>query len=141
MKARGWEPAWSPGTPVIETTLQPGVKLNMIVDNATADAIKKGDPVTWGGWATFDSVNSAAVDMRQRSAIKNQFKPSENGPFYVVEMEVTKPLPSKLGFVGAQKDTGGTLRGGGTQIQFDTSIPGSDRGMFIKPISQPKPLN
>jgi hypothetical protein len=30
MKARGWEPAWSSGTPVIETILQPGTKVNMI---------------------------------------------------------------------------------------------------------------
>ena len=27
MKARGWEPAWSAGTPVIETTLQPARRL------------------------------------------------------------------------------------------------------------------
>jgi len=36
MQAGGWEPAWSPGTPVIETILQPGARVNMIVDKKTA---------------------------------------------------------------------------------------------------------
>ncbi len=51
MKARGWEPAWSPGTPVIETTLQPGTKVNMIVDEKTAQAIaeSKLDKIAPGG--------------------------------------------------------------------------------------------
>jgi filamentous hemagglutinin len=141
MKAKGWEPAWSPGTPVIETTLQPGTKVNMIVDAKTADAIKKGDPIIPGGWATFDDVNSVAVDMRQQAAITSQFKKPTDGPFYVIEMEITQPVTSNIGFVGKQTDTtGGLLRGGGTQVQFDEAIKGMDRNTFIKAISLPKPL-
>ena len=142
MKMRGWEPAWSPGTPVIETMLQPGTKVNMIVDAKTADAIKKGDQIIPGGWATFDSVNSTAVDMRQRAAITSQFKPTSGGPFYVVEMEITLPVKSNIGFVGKQTETTGSLlRGGGTQVQFDEAIKGVERNTFMKVISSPKPLN
>ncbi len=142
MKARGWEPAWSPGTPVIETMLQPGTKVNMIVDAKTADAIKKGDPITPGGWASFDSVNSVAGDMRQRAAITNQFKPDSDGPFYVVEMVITQPVKSNIGFVGKQtENTGELLRGGATQVQFDEAIKAADRNYFLKIISKPKLLN
>lgn len=144
MKARGWEPAWSPGTPVIETTLQPGTKVNMIVDAKTAEAIRRGrvDDVVPGGWATFDDVNSVAVDMRQKAAVTRNFKPASDGSFYVVEMEITKPVTSNIGFVGKQTDTtGGLLRGGSTQVQFDETIKGKDRHTFLKPVSTPKLLN
>ncbi len=142
MKARGWEPAWSPGTPVIETTLQPGTKVSMIIDAKTAEAIQKGDPFVPGGWATFDDVSSVAVDMRQKAAITNQFKKSIDGPFFVVEMEITKSVTSNVGFVGKQTDiTAGLLRGGGTQVQFDETIRGVDRSIFMRPTSLPKILN
>jgi len=143
MKARGWEPPWSPGTPVIEATLQPGTKVNMIVDAKTADAIaeRRMDVVVPGGWATFDDVKSVATDVRQRAAITSQFKPSTDGPFYVVEMEITQPVKSNVGFVGKQTETtGGSLRGGGTQVQFDEAIKGKDRQTFLKPVSVPKLL-
>ena len=141
MRARGWEPAWSPGTPVIEATLQPGTRVNMVVDAKTALAITQGDAFTPGGWATFDNVSSVAIDMRQRAAITNQFKPLSDGPFYVVEMEVTHPINSNIGFVGRQTDTTGSmLRGGGTQMQFDGAIQGSDRNNFLKVISEPTVL-
>lgn len=96
-------------------TLEPGTKLNMIVDAKTAEAIKDQLPFTPGGWATFDNVSSISTDMRQRTAITNQFKPSSDGPFYVVEMKITQPVKSNIGFSGKQTDTaGGTLCGGGT---------------------------
>lgn len=141
MKAHGWEPAWSPGTPVIEVLLQPGTKVNMIVDAKMADAIRKGDPIIPGGWGTFDSVSSVAGDMRQRAAITNQFKPVSDGPFYLIEMEVTQTIKSNIGFVGAQRETSSSLlRGGGTQIQFDEAINGADRNLFLKVSSGPKIL-
>jgi filamentous hemagglutinin len=141
MKARGWEPAWPPGTPVIETTLQPGTRVNMIVDAKTALAISRGDAITPGGWATFDTVSLQATDMRQRAAITNQFKPSSDGPFFVVEMEIIRPVNSIIGFVGKQADTtGSVLRGGGTQIQFDETIKGKDRNTFLKVTSEPEAL-
>ncbi len=141
MKARGWEPAWSPGTPVIETTLQPGTKVNMIVDAKAAQAIDVGDNFTLGGWATFDNATSLSTDMRQRAAITSLFKPSTDGPFYVVEMEVTSPIKSKIGFAGEQMDQNArTLRGGASQIHFDETIAGKDRHTFLKPVSEPRLL-
>lgn len=144
MRARGWEPAWSPGTPVIEATLQPGPRVNMIVDAKTAEAMRRGhvNDVVPGGWATFDEVKSVATDMRQQAAITSQFKPSSDGPFYLVEMEITQPVKSNIGFVGKQAEiAGGVLRGGGTQVQFDEAIRGKDRLNFMKPVSAPRPLN
>jgi filamentous hemagglutinin len=142
MKARGWEPAWSPGTPVIETILHPGTKVNMIVDVRTSDIIKKGDPLVLGAWATFDDVNLVATDMRQRMAIVSQFKPTTVGPFSVVEVEIIKPVKVNIGFVGRQLEpTGALLRGGGTQIHFDEAIIGGNRNTFLKIVSQPKIMN
>ncbi len=82
------------GAPVIETTLLLGTKVNMIVDAKTAQAIaeNKIEKVAPGGWATFDDVSTVAVDMRQRAAITTQFKNAADGPFYVVELEVSQPL-------------------------------------------------
>lgn len=141
MKARGWSPAWSPGTPVIETTLQPGTRVNMIVDAKTTDMIKKGDPIIPGAWATFDDIYSVASDMRQRTAILNQFKPVEAGPFSVIEMEIVKPISVHVGFVGKQVEpTGSLLLGGGTQIYFDGGINGGGRSSSMKIASQPRNL-
>ena len=79
--------------------------------------------------------------MRQRLAINSDFKPMSKGPFFVVEMEVTQPVKSNIGFVGGQTQSIGLLsRGGGTQIHFDESIKGDNRNLFIRPISQPKIL-
>jgi len=146
MKARGWEPAWSPGTPVIETTLQPGTKVNMIVDKATAEtiteAIRSGDfsVIKFGGWGTFDDLKSVSVDMRQKSAITRQFKPASTGPFYVVDLEVRKQVDVSLGFAGQQQDIATSLRGGVTQVEF--RIPATDkRNDYLKPASIPRKLD
>ncbi|MEJ7805798.1 MAG: hypothetical protein WKG03_07755 [Telluria sp.] len=138
MRVRGWEPAWSPGTPVVELALQPGTKVHMIIDAKTAESIKRGDDFTPGGWATFDDVSSISVDMRQRLAITGGFKNVKDGPFYVLEMEITRPVQSNIGFVGSQIDNGGRiLRGGGSQVQFDEAIPGHSRLSFMRPTGQP----
>jgi filamentous hemagglutinin len=114
----------------------------MIVDAKTAKAIENDKSFVPGGWATFDDVKSVAVDMRQKSAITKEFKNPNDGPFFVVEMEITQPIKSNIGFVGQQTDTtGGLLRGGGTQVQFDEAIKGIDRNSFLKPTALPKPLN
>ncbi|MCM0044458.1 MAG: hypothetical protein NBV65_07500 [Burkholderiaceae bacterium] len=144
MKARGWEPAWSPGTPVIETTLQPGTKVNMIVDAKTAQAISEGrtDKVALGSWVTFDDTQSLATDMRQRAAISSKFKAQWDGPFYVVEFEITQPLKSNVGFVGKQMESsGGMLRGGRTQVQIDEAVKSNERLQFMRPLGPPKQLN
>jgi filamentous hemagglutinin len=122
----------------------------MIVDKITADAINeavaKGDfsKVRLGGWATFDNVSSTAIDLRQKAAVTGEFKPSANGPFFAVELEVQKPLESNIGFAGAQinkeKLPDGTLinletvlRGGATQAEF--LIPATERIQYLKPTS------
>jgi filamentous hemagglutinin len=145
MKARGWEPAWSPGTPVIESLLEPGTKLKMIVDKNGAasitEAMRSGDfsGMKLGGWGTFDDIKTFSADMRQRAAITNQFKPVSSGPFYVVEVEVQKRLDANLGFAGQQQDIATSLRGGVTQVEF--LIPSiNKRGDYIKPVSTPKKL-
>jgi filamentous hemagglutinin len=113
----------------------------MIVDKKAAEAIKDQMPFVPGGWGTFDDIDSMSVDMRQRLAITSDFKPSSKGPFFTVEMEVTKPIRSSLGFVGGQTGTSGALsRGGSTQIQFDEFVKGDDRNSFLKPVSEPKIL-
>ncbi|WP_390623059.1 hypothetical protein ACEQUB_p00783 (plasmid) [Ralstonia syzygii] len=155
MAAKGWSPAWSPATPVVEGTLQPGTKMQMIVDEATAKQIKdvldagKSDfsKVRLGGWATFDDVGSVAVDMRQRAAITGEFKPNSSGPFFVVEIQVQKALNSNVGFAGAQvskeKLADGSvttlnsiLRGGASQAEF--LIPPAERTQYLRPVTPPK---
>ncbi len=145
MKARGLEPAWSLGTPVIEATIQIGTKFRIIVDKNSAaniaTAIRSGDfsSTRLGGWATFDAIESVSVDMRQKAAITTQFKPPSAGPFYVVELEVKKPFNANLGFAGPQSDTAAALRGGATQIEF--LIPSGDVKMdYLGPVSIPKKL-
>jgi filamentous hemagglutinin family protein len=150
MAAKGWSPAWSPATPVINGVIPTGTKVTMIVDKITADAINeavaKGDfsKVRLGGWATFDNVSSTAIDLRQKAAVTGEFKPSANGPFFAVELEVQKPLESNIGFAGAQinkeKLPDGTLinletvlRGGATQAEF--LIPATERIQYLKPTS------
>jgi filamentous hemagglutinin len=114
----------------------------MIAYRKSAEAIKDQLPFTPGGWATFDNVSSIATDMRQRAAITSQFKSNSEGPFYVVEMKIIAAVNSNIGFVGKQTESDGNLlRGGGKQIQFDDSINGMDRNSFLKPVSEPKPLN
>ncbi|WP_240435854.1 hemagglutinin repeat-containing protein [Ralstonia solanacearum] len=152
MAAKGWSPAWSPATPVVEGTLQPGTRMQMIVDADTADTLRKaavsGDysKVRLGGWATFDDVASTAVDLRQRAAVTGEFKPSRNGPFFVVELEVQKPFESNIGYAGSQVNKerlsgdavttlNTILRGGASQAEF--LIPPAERLKYLKPVTKP----
>ncbi|MFY9479353.1 MAG: hemagglutinin repeat-containing protein [Aquabacterium sp.] len=157
MTAKGWSPAWSTATSVINGDLSIGTKVNMIVDAPTAKLIERAiaqgsedfSQVRLGGWATFDDVSSTAIDLRQRAAVTGEFKPSTDGPFYVVELEVQKPLASNIGFAGSQinkeklsdgtiANLGTLLRGGATQAEF--LIPASERIQYLKPVSSPKLL-
>lgn len=157
MAAMGWSPAWSPATPVIEGVIPAGTKVNMIVDASTAMAIDRAisqggvdfSKVRLGGWATFDDAASTANDSRQRAAVTGEFKPSTSGPFYVVELEVERPLESNIGFAGPQinkeklpdgslSNLGTLLRGGATQAEF--LMPASERIKYLKPVSMPKLL-
>ncbi|WP_332777567.1 hemagglutinin repeat-containing protein, partial [Polaromonas sp.] len=137
MKARGWEPAWSPGTPVITTELKPGTKVQMVVTEADY-AKYKNDPTIppIGGWATFDDVASQ-VAARQDMALLKQFKPDVK---YVIEYEVVKPIAADIGFVGKQTEPSGQLlRGGGTQAAFDWK-DGMNRSDYLRMVGVPKQL-
>lgn len=70
-----------------------------------------------------------------------------SGGLYVVELEVTRPMPVNVGIVGPQvgNGTAGGTRavepnryvGGGTQIQF---IDYSNRGSYVRVSAPPKCL-
>jgi filamentous hemagglutinin len=125
--------------------MQVGTKVRMIVDESNAanitKAMQSGDfsNLPLGGWATFDDVKSVPIEMRQKAAITSQFKPQSSGPFYVVDLEIQKPLNANIGFAGSQRDVATNLRGGSTQAEF--LIPSNEkRGNYLKPISLPKKL-
>lgn len=143
MTAAGRTAAWQNGTPVFDVLLQPGTKVQMVVDKKTAEAIRDGDPYNLGGWATFDDIKSTATDMRQRLAISDKFqsKTPADGPFYVIELEIKKPVQTNIGFVGAQTNENGTwLRGGGTQAEFYSLLTQAQRQEYLQVVGKPKPL-
>lgn len=142
MKAASKEAAWSPGTAVISAELKPGTKVQMVItEGQYLDYMKPALPgqnvkLPIGNWATFDDV-AAQVQARQNLAITSGFKSDVK---YVIEYEVVKPVDANIGFVGAQTtSTGGTLRGGGTQMEFDWSKVGN-RADYLRIVGQPKAL-
>jgi hypothetical protein len=63
----------------------------------------------------------------------------QNGPFYVIEIEVQKPLTANIGFAGAQHDIATTWRGGATQAEL--FIPAGERHIdYLTPVTMPKKL-
>ena len=68
--------------------------------------------------------------MRSKYAITDGFKPPEGGPFYAVEMELTKAMQTRVGVVGKQAQASGqVLPGGGTQGMF---VDYGQRHTYIK---------
>lgn len=114
MKAANLNPAWSSGTAVVEGSIAAGTKMRMVIDEAQLGAVSAGDFSKLGRWATFDDLASVAIDMRQRLAIVEAFKPTGKGPFYAIEIEVIKTVASRIGYVGSQAGAGG----GATQVNF-----------------------
>ena len=138
--------AWNPGTAVFQADMVAGTKLRMYVDQTQFERLSKGDlSGGLGGWGTFDAPVQSVFQMRSSVALTEAFKPTSKGPFYVVELEVTKPMPSNVGFAGQQLGNGtgnGTHAaepskyiGGGTQIQ----LPSWDvRAQYLRITSPPK---
>jgi filamentous hemagglutinin len=136
----GMDAAWAKGTPVINAELAPGTKVQMVISEAQYQAFKLDatkPPI--GGWATFDNVVSQAT-ARQDLALLNKFKPDTK---YVIELEVVKPIPADIGFVGKLTEpTGQLLQGGSTQAAFDWTALGNpkNRAEYLRPTGVVKSL-
>jgi hypothetical protein len=98
------------GTQIAEATMQPGTKVQMVVDKTAYEMITKGDTNFVGNWATFDNIPNQAF-ARNNLAITNEFKKDVG---YVVELEIVKPVNVQIGVVGEQ----GVAAGGANQINF-----------------------
>ncbi|WP_211464584.1 hemagglutinin repeat-containing protein [Collimonas silvisoli] len=114
------------GTVVTDMTYEVGQRMYMIVD-------KDGNIA---GWASPKPINSS-LEARTNYAITPEFKPDiplPNGGsgLYEMEVEVVKPLPTRVGVVGDQTFKGITYNGGETQIEF--LVPSKDRGTYLTPI-------
>lgn len=136
--------AWSQGTVVLQGEINTGTRIRMYVNQVQADLLNRGETTGLGGWATFDAPVASAFQVRQQLALTQEFKATSKG-LYVVELEVTRPMPVNIGFVGPQtgNGTGGGLHavepnryvGGGTQIQ----LPGfQERGSYVRVAVPPK---
>jgi filamentous hemagglutinin len=140
MRAAGSDPAWAPGTAVINAELKPGTKVQMVVSEADLiKAQRQNSDLPMGTWATFDDVASQS-GARQELALPQRYKSDVK---YVIEYEVVKPLEANIGFVGKQNEPSGQLyRGGATQTEFLWATLPSDarRRDYLKPIGEPKPL-
>ena len=125
MNAYNYAPAWQEGSTLVEATLQPGTRVQMVVDAETY--IKLNTPGadssrSFGGWATFDNVPNQAY-ARNQLAITPEFKENVG---YVIEVEVTRSIQAQIGIVGRQ----GGAPGGGNQLNF--LIPRDDRSSVFK---------
>ena len=104
-------PAWKSGTQIAEVTMQPGTKVQMVVDKAAFDAIVQDGKMNFvGNWASFNNISNQAF-ARNNLAITNEFKKDVG---YVVELEIIKPVNAQIGVVGSQ----GTATGGANQLNF-----------------------
>jgi ABC-type multidrug transport system fused ATPase/permease subunit len=103
-------PAWKEGTQIAEATMQPGTKVQMVVDKTAYDMISTGNTGFVGNWATFDNIPNQAF-ARNNLAITNEFKKDVG---YVVELEIIKPVNAQIGVVGQQ----GAAAGGANQMNF-----------------------
>ena len=138
--------AWTEGTVVLQGELNVGTRVRMYVNQEQADLLRGGSTKGLGSWATFDAPAASVFQLRQQLALTQEFKATSKG-LYLVELEVTKPMPANIGFVGPQVGAGtrnGTQAvepsryvGGGTQIQF----PGyQERGAYLRVVVLPKCL-
>ncbi|MGS0743049.1 hypothetical protein ACVBEF_14630, partial [Glaciimonas sp. GG7] len=125
------------GTKVIDTTYKPGTRLYMIVD-------KDGRVAVWGSpQPIISSLDARTTYARTTYAITPQFKPDiplPNGGtgLYIMEVEVVKSLPTRVGIVGDQTYKGITYAGGGSQVEF--LVPADQRTNYLKPLGSPSLL-
>jgi len=124
MRLRNFQPAYQQGADVLETVHLPGTRYEMVVSESQYRAIVEQGRPAFGGWATTEGVPNQAF-ARGDLAITPDMKPDVS---FVVQLEVTKPLPVRTGRVGPV----GTSSGGGAQVEFLVD-PGK-RGEFIRVI-------
>jgi filamentous hemagglutinin family protein len=104
-------PAWKASSQVVEATIKPGTRVQMVVDKAAYDMIMQEGKMNFvGNWASFDNIPSQAF-ARNNLAITKEFKTDVG---YLVELEVVKPVNAQIGVVGAQ----GAASGGANQLNF-----------------------
>ncbi len=136
-------PAWTEGTAVLLGDLKVGTRVGMYVNAKTAAEINEGTLTGLGSWATFDEPVKSVAQMRQNMALKETFggKAPSDGPFYFVQLEVTKTMQTRIGYVGPQADAATPLvgtakyQGGGTQIEIVDFAKGQD---YVRVIAPPK---
>ena len=132
--------AWPEGAVVLSGDVSVGTRMRMYVTKDQADLLNAGRLNGLGGWATFDAEAASIFQVRQQLALTQQFKPTNQGLF-VVELEVTKPMPVNVGFAGVQPGGGSAFgepskyAGGGTQIQLRDF---GNRGDYFKVVAPPK---
>ena len=138
--------AWTEGTAVFQGEISAGTIVRMYVNAEQAANIAAGR-LTQGleGWATFDNAAVSVNQMRNTMGLTEGFKATSTGPFYVVELQVTRPMPANIGFVGPQfgNSAGDGIHalepakygGGGTQIQLTDYF---NRDYYLRVVKPPK---
>ena len=94
---------------VIDTWLNPGQKIYMLVDKGSSSP---------GGWATPSQFNSVE-EARQKLSLLPEFK-SNDKCCDIVTFEVKSPIPVREGWVGPlrSQQTGQSFNGGAKQWEF-----------------------
>ena len=102
-------PPWDANKSVIDTWLNPGQKIYMLVDKGSSSP---------GGWATPSQFNSVE-EARQKLSLLPEFK-SNDKCCDIVTFEVKSPIPVREGWVGPlrSQQTGQSFNGGAKQWEF-----------------------
>ncbi|MHB0991233.1 MAG: hemagglutinin repeat-containing protein [Burkholderiales bacterium] len=109
MVAAGNQPAWLANTDVVKQVVPTGTQYNMVVSEAQAQALARGE--SWfGNWATTDAVPSQAF-ARNNLSILPEFKPDVS---YLATIETTAPQTLNSGFAGPLGGYNGTA----AQVEF-----------------------
>lgn len=111
-----------------ETILPPGTRFQMAVGGDSSAERP-------GGFGTFDAIEDIA-DVRLGLAVKREWKPIVTS---VVTFEVTRPLPARIGPVGAQVDGGACRLLSGRFSQLQMLVPPAERLNYLRKVAE-RPL-
>ncbi|CAG0967346.1 hypothetical protein GEOBC_01075 [Geobacteraceae bacterium] len=111
MKEMGDDPAWMPGTQVVNRDALPGERYNMVLDSDQAAKLMDNDMRGLGGWGSQDTIATQSV-ARNKLAITDNYKKDVS---FIAEIEVVKTMPLEEGIAGPQ----GILKGEGHQVHFE----------------------
>ena len=142
-------PAWKEGTLVVDRVSTQPETYQMVVSESQYKAMERalanGDNAAaaknLGGWATKDSINTAA-DVRNNLAISSEWKGQGGEPMYSVEFTVQPGVGLREGTVGPMFDAKiqTELVGGGHQVQFMNKSPYTDPNLYKIDLSKSKEL-